>query len=86
MQQIQDWEEIVKMQPRGLLTIPRRFRDEKFGGNRFVKVKKVRGGLMLEPVTVLGYAARKYTDSEMDEFFELDEKETKELKSRGVVR
>ena len=86
MQQIQEWEEIVKMQPRGLLTIPRRFRGESFGGNSFVKVKKIRGGLILEPVTILGYAARKYTDSEVDEFFELDEKETRELKGRGVVR
>ena len=51
-----------------------------------MKVKKIRGGLILEPVTILGYAARKYTDSEVDEFFELDEKETRELKGRGVVR
>ncbi|TSC88148.1 MAG: Uncharacterized protein G01um101416_171 [Microgenomates group bacterium Gr01-1014_16] len=86
MQQIQDWEEIVKMQPRGLLTIPRRLRDEKFGANSFVKVKRVGRGLMLEPVTVLGYSVRRYTDAEVGEFFELDKKESNMLKKRGLLK
>lgn len=76
MNQAQDWTAIVKIQPRGVITIPRRFRDKNFSENSFVKVKKTGGKLTLEPVTMVEYPVRRYTDKEVDEFFEMDKKES----------
>lgn len=79
MNQVVSGDEIVKIQARGVLTIPRKLRDENFGEDRFVRIKKFAGKLVLEPVTILSYPVRGYTDNEVKEFLKQDEEETKGL-------
>lgn len=79
-------EELVKVQPKGLLTIPKRFRQELgLEENTFARIKKEKGRLMIEPVRVLPYPARSYSDQDLKEFFALDEKESKELKKKDLL-
>lgn len=79
-------EDIVKMQPKGLLTIPKRFREELgFEEDGLVRVKQEKGRIVLEPVRILDYPVRSYTKEEIDEFFKLDRKETKALKRKGLI-
>ena len=85
MNQVLIWNEIVKIQPRGVITIPRRFRTSDFDENSFVRVRKIGGKIILEPITVPRYSVRRYTDEEVNEFLEMDEKETLGLKKKGVL-
>ena len=79
-------EEIIKIQPRGSLTIPKKLREDVgIIKNTLVRIIKEKGRLIIEPVRTLPYPARSYTDKEIDEFLELDAKETKELKSKGIL-
>ena len=78
-------EEIVKIQPKGLFTIPKRFRTGLFEENGLARVRKEKGRLILEPVRTLPYPVRSYTDQEIDEFLELDANETKKLKTKGLL-
>lgn len=66
-------EEIIKMQPKGLLTIPVKIR-KKYGlnANDFIRIKASNGKVYLEPVRTLPYPIRSYTNKDLDEFFELD--------------
>jgi len=71
--QTQTIEEIVKMQPKGLLTIPVNIRKKYgFSENDFIRIKATAGKVYLEPVRTLSYPVRSYTDKELEEFFELD--------------
>lgn len=69
-------EELIRLQPKGLITIPKKFR-ESLGlkDNSFVRVRKERVRLILESVRVLSYPVRSYTGEELKSFFELDKKE-----------
>ncbi|MBU2598167.1 MAG: AbrB/MazE/SpoVT family DNA-binding domain-containing protein [Actinobacteria bacterium] len=79
-------EEIVKIQSRGLLTIPAKFRKKPyFEENSLVRIIKEKGRLIIEPVRTLPYPVRSYTKQELKEFFELDKKETNELKNEGLI-
>ncbi|MBI3103512.1 AbrB/MazE/SpoVT family DNA-binding domain-containing protein [Candidatus Daviesbacteria bacterium] len=79
-------EEIVKIQPKGLVTIPKKFRNELgFAENSLVRIKEEKGRLVMEAVRTLSYPVRSYTDSEIDQFFELDEKESKDLRKKGLL-
>lgn len=71
-------EEIVKIQEKGLITIPIVFR-EALGlkKNSFAKIYKKNGKLILEPVSMLPYPVRSYMSEEIDEFVKLDRKESK---------
>lgn len=85
MQQIIQ-EEIIKIQPKGLITIPKRFRQELgFEENGLVRVKGEKGRLIMESVRVLPFPVRSYSKDEIQEFFELDKKETKALKKKGFL-
>lgn len=85
MQQIMT-EDIVKMQPKGLLTIPKRFREELgFEKDGLVRVREEKGRIVLEPVRVLDYPVRSYTKEEINEFLALDRKETRDLKKKGLI-
>lgn len=86
MSQLQNWEEIIKIQPRGVITIPRRFRGGEFGENNLVRVRKAGGNLVLEPVTTLKYTVRRYTDTEVEEFLDEDKRETDELRKKGILK
>lgn len=78
-------EEIVKFQPKGLLTIPSRFRRLLgFEERGLARIKVEKGRIIIEPVRALPYPVRTYSDSEIKEFLALDRKETRELKQKGM--
>lgn len=78
---------IVMPQPRGQITLPKKFRD-KYGikPGTPVKVTDEGTGVKVEPVRILSYPVRSYTDQEVDEFLALDKKETAELKKLGILK
>ena len=78
-------EEIVKVQPKGLITLPKRLRQGILEENSLARVRKEKGRLIIEPVRTLPYPVRGYTDQEVQEFVALDAKESKELKKKGLV-
>lgn len=85
MQQVSQ-EEIVKIQPKGLVTIPKKLRQQLgLEENTLVNMRGENGILIVEPLHILPYPIRNYTKSEIDEFIKLDKKETKILKSRGSI-
>ena len=79
-------EEIVKIQSKGLLTIPKRFRRELgFDEKSMVRVRKEKNRLVIEPLRVLSYPVRHYTDEDLKDFLEFDRQETRELKKKGLI-
>lgn len=85
MQQIIQ-EEIIKIQPKGLLTIPKNLRLRLgFVDNSLVRVKEEKGRLIMEAVRTLPYPVRSYTHDEIEGFFKLDESESKELKKKRLI-
>lgn len=73
-------EEIIKIQAKGVLTIPKNLRKNFLGDNSLVRIRKENGRLILEPVLPIPYPIRKYTVAEIKEFIDLDKLETQELK------
>jgi bifunctional DNA-binding transcriptional regulator/antitoxin component of YhaV-PrlF toxin-antitoxin module len=71
-------QQIVRVQEKGLITIPVAFR-KSLGLKKdcFAKIYKEKGRLILEPVSMLPYPVRSYTNEEIAEFVKLDRKETK---------
>lgn len=79
-------EEIIKIQPKGLLTIPKNLRLRLgFVDNSLVRVKEEKGRLIMEAVRTIPYPARSYTDDEINGFFELDKNESKGLKIKRLI-
>jgi bifunctional DNA-binding transcriptional regulator/antitoxin component of YhaV-PrlF toxin-antitoxin module len=71
-------QQIVRVQEKGLITIPVVFREALgLNKNSFAKIYRKKGRLILEPVSVLSYPVRSYTNEEIDEFVNLDRKESK---------
>lgn len=84
--QTMPFEDIVKLQPKGLLTIPKKFRKAlSLNGNDLVRIRGVKGRLVLEPVRTLPYPVRSYTDTELDEFLALDKEESEKLRKKGLL-
>lgn len=80
-------DEIVKIQPRGLFTIPKKLRIRLgLSDNSLAKVKEEKGKLIIEPVRTLPYSVRSYTDANIREFIELDKKESAALRKKGLLR
>lgn len=80
-------EELVKLQPKGLITIPKRFRVAfAFEDNSIIRIKKDKGRLVLEPVRTLPYPVRSYSKQEIKEFIELDTDQTKRLKRKKLLK
>lgn len=83
MQQIIQ-EEIVRIQPKGLITIPKYLRVKLgFDLSKLARIKSEKGRLIIEPVRTISYPVRSYSDKELKEFLEEDEKEAKELRKAG---
>jgi len=79
-------EEIIKVQNKGVVTIPKSLREAVgLEENSLARIKREKGRLVVEPVRTLPYPVRSYKDSELKEFFELDEKETKKLEVQGLL-
>lgn len=80
------FEDIVKLQPKGLLTIPKKFRKAlSLNGNDLVRIRGIKGRLVLEPVRTIPYPVRSYTDTEINEFLALDEEESRKLRMKGLL-
>lgn len=79
-------EDIIKILPKGLITIPKKFR-RKLGmeDNSLVRVKEEKGKLIMEAVRTFPYPIRTYTKEELMEFLDLDKRETKSLKKKGLL-
>lgn len=86
MQQV-PLEDIIKIQAKGLITIPKKMRDTIGVVERsLVRLRADQGKITIEPVRTLPYPVRSYTDEEIDEFFALDEAEGKELRRQGIIK
>lgn len=84
--QTQPLEELTKIQAKGVLTIPKKLRIKTgITDNSIVRMKEEKGKIIIEPVRTLPYPVRSYTDKEVQEFFALDEGETKELKKKKLL-
>lgn len=84
--QILSYEKIVRIQSKGLITIPKRFRlDLGFEENGLIKLIKRNGSLVLQPIRTLSYPVRSYSEDEIQEFFNLDKKESQKLKKKGLL-
>ncbi len=83
--QTYSYEDIIKLQPRGVFTVPKRLREGLFDENGIAKITRSGRKLVIEPIKTLSYQVRSYSDPEINEFFELDEKESKELKKKGLI-
>lgn len=79
------YEEIIKLQPRGVFTLPKKLREGLFDESGLAKIVRTGRRLIIEPIRTLSYQVRSYTDKEVREFFDLDEKETEDLKNKGLV-
>ena len=85
--QTTSFEDIVKLQPKGLLTIPKKARQAVgFDEDGFVRIRVDRGRILIEPVRVLPYPVRRYTNEEIEKFFALDDKESEELRKKGLIK
>lgn len=79
-------EDIIKILPKGLVTIPKKMREELgFEENSMVRIKEEKGRLVIEPLRTLPYPVRRYTQAEIDEFMKLDKKESKLLKKKKLL-
>lgn len=81
----EDWEEVIKFQPRGVLTVPKKMR--LFLGIEEKGIARLRISnrqLIIEPVRAIPYPVRHYTHRELKKFFALDKKETKSLKNKKI--
>lgn len=85
MQQV-DQSVFVKIQQKGLMTIPKAFRDELgLKKNNIIKVIKKKDKLIIEPMKELSYKVRSYTPKEIQEFIEYDAELTKQLKKKKLL-
>ena len=77
---------IVKIQPKGLLTIPIKFRKAlSLEENNLVRAEIDKGRLIIEPLRTLPYPVRSYTEKELKNFLKKDLKDSKELKKKGLI-
>ena len=80
-------EDIIMSQPKGVITIPKKIRDSVGVVERgLLRIRADGGKITIEPIRTLPYPIRSYTDAEIDEFFALDDAETKKLRRRGILK
>lgn len=76
-------ETVIRIQPKGLMTIPIKFRRALgLTENNLARIKQEKGRLVIEPVRTLPYPVRSYTDREVREFLRLDAQESTRLRKR----
>jgi AbrB family looped-hinge helix DNA binding protein len=87
MQQVAStFEEFVKVQSKGLITIPKQLRREfKIDEKTIVKIKREGKKITIEPIKTISYPVRSYTKEEVKEFLAYDAAQTKELKKKGLL-
>lgn len=80
-------EEIASMQPKGVLTIPKKIRDAMgIVGRGLVRIRADAGKLTIVPLRTLPYPVRSYTDKELAEFIAFDEEQGKELRRLKIIK
>ena len=66
-------QDIVKILPKGLITIPKKWREALgFEENSLARMRKEGNKLILEPVNVVSYPLRDYSKEEIEEFIKSD--------------
>ncbi|OGG20936.1 hypothetical protein A3D03_04235 [Candidatus Gottesmanbacteria bacterium RIFCSPHIGHO2_02_FULL_40_13] len=84
--QVQQREEIIKILPKGIMTIPKKFREALgFEENGLARIRQDKGKLVLEPVRTLPYPVRTYTKEEVEKFTALDKKESTMLRKKKLL-
>lgn len=84
--QTQIQEEIIKILPKGIVTIPKKFRQALgIEENSLARIREEKGRIILEPVRILPYPVRKYKDKEIDGFIAKDIEESRQLRKRGLL-
>ena len=82
----QAYQDIIKIQPKGVITIPKKMRREVgLEEKGLARITQEKGRLVLEPVQALGYPVRSYTKKEIDEFIKFDKQLTKGLKRKKLI-
>lgn len=80
-------EEVIKLQAKGLITIPKKFREAlALQENHLLKIKKDKEKLIIEPIRVIPYKVRTYTQKDIEEFIAFDKEETKKLKKSKKIK
>ena len=70
---MQTYGNLVKILPKGLVTIPKKLRQEVgLGENTLVRIKKEGKRLILEPVNIVSYPLREYSAEEISKFIKED--------------
>ena len=78
--------QIVRIQTKGLVTIPKKMRDKLgFEENGLARIKREKDRVVIEPVRTLSYPVRAYTANEVENFINEDKKETKKLKVQKLL-
>lgn len=71
--EMQTYGNLVKILPKGLVTIPKKLRlDIGLEENGLARIKKEGKRLILEPVDVISYPLREYSASEIEQFIKED--------------
>ncbi|MEA3354887.1 MAG: AbrB/MazE/SpoVT family DNA-binding domain-containing protein [Patescibacteria group bacterium] len=71
--QITNYQDFAKLQSKGLITIPKKFRQSlKFQENQLLKLRQDKGRLIIEPVRILPYPVRSYSKQNINQFIKLD--------------
>lgn len=81
------YDEIVKIQPKGVITIPKKLRVSLgIADNDLIRLKEEKGRITITPVRTLPYPVRSYSDQEIREFLDLDKAETRDLKKLKLIK
>lgn len=84
--QATNYQDFTKLQPKGLITIPKKFRQSlNFEDNQLLRLKQIKGRLIIEPVRALPYPVRSYTKKDLKQFINLDDQEKKDLKAKNFL-
>lgn len=80
-------EDIIKSQLKGVITIPKKIRESVGMVDRgLLRIRADGEKISIEPVRVLSYPVRRYTDEELAEFVAFDEQQGKELRRKGIIK
>ena len=84
--QVTRHQDFTKLQPKGLITIPKKFRQSLgFEQNQLLRLKQEKGRLVIEAVRTLPYPVRTYSSKNISQFINLDEQESKNLKTKNIL-
>ncbi len=85
-QLVKNEQEWLKVLGKGMITIPKVWRDELgIDEGEVIRAEKVGSRVILESVRTLPYPVRSYSEDEIKEFIKLDDKETSQLKKKGLI-